>query len=98
MRQCNKTVRSRVLSTRSARPLTVANCASVHLTCHQLMNGLPRTANACETSLTATHFDGLGGIMDGQKTDLVVMQGNLNACRYIDDLLRLHVIHCTISP
>ena len=27
-----------------------------------------------------------GGIMDGQKTDLVVMQGNLNARRYIDFL------------
>ena len=29
-----------------------------------------------------------GGIRGGQKTDLVVMQGNLNARRYIDDVLR----------
>ena len=33
-----------------------------------------------------------GGIMGGQRTDLVVMQGNLNARRYIDDVLRPHVI------
>ena len=33
-----------------------------------------------------------GGIMGRQKTDLVVMQGNLNARRYIDDALRPHVI------
>ena len=33
-----------------------------------------------------------GGIMSGQKTDLVVMQDNLTALRYIDDVLRPHVI------
>ena len=31
-------------------------------------------------------------IMGGQKTDLIVMQGNLNACRYIDDVLRHYFI------
>ena len=37
-------------------------------------------------------FDSLGVLMGGQKTDMVVMQGNLNARRYIDDVLRPHVI------
>ena len=30
--------------------------------------------------------------MSGQKTDMIVMQGNLNIRRYIDDVLRSHVI------
>ena len=34
----------------------------------------------------------LGRIKGGQKTDLVVIQGNLNARPYIDDVLRPHVI------
>ena len=33
-----------------------------------------------------------GGLIVGQKTDLFVMQGNLNARRYIDDVLRPHII------
>ena len=33
-----------------------------------------------------------GGIMDGRKTDLVIIQGNLNSHRYIDDVLLPHVI------
>ena len=33
-----------------------------------------------------------GGIMSGQKTDMAAMQGNLNARRYIDDVLRPHII------
>ena len=32
------------------------------------------------------------GITGGQKTDLVVMQDNLNTRRYIDDVLRPRVI------
>ena len=38
-----------------------------------------------------------GWIMGGQKTDLVVMQGNLNARRYIDDVLRSHLYHLYIT-
>ena len=33
-----------------------------------------------------------GGIIGGQKTDFVVIRGNLNARRYIDEILRPHVI------
>ena len=33
-----------------------------------------------------------GGITGGHKTDLVVMQGNLNARRYIGDVLQPRVI------
>ena len=48
---------------------------------------------AAQTSvLERVVLEGVSGIMAGQKTDLVVMQDNLNAHRYIDDVLRLQVI------
>ena len=35
--------------------------------------------------------------MGGRKTDLVVMQDYLNACRYIDGVLRSHIIPFSIT-
>ena len=49
--KCNKTVRNRGRSTRPAWPLTVANCVSVHITCHQLVCGLPRATKRLKNDI-----------------------------------------------
>ena len=48
-------------------------------------NKVMRIAACWEGIDLVGQLGGFGGIMGGQKTDLVVTQGNLNAHHYIDD-------------
>ena len=71
MRQRNKTVRSRGRSTRSAWPMTVAMCASVHIMCHQFMNAAKRLRN--DMSIPITLF-----LCSSERRDILTSRKNQN--------------------